>query len=243
VDDFFIPVQWPGGAPVSPFLVGDRLAWAKGTLSRQAEIRAALRERFGEERLVTRSFAWLVREPQNAVSADAIAVYIGAHKIGFMPGALAGIFAPTIDGLAQRELGQPPLGHPSCLMTIQTVRDGAFIVGLIGPWPPNESRDEFWKPETAEPSEKLSPSAEVTDQQVASFSWRHAAITRMKRGMTREQLLETVGEAPGKLDERVTKTCTRHVMHFLEDPERNGRYLLKVTLEDGIVVSWHGARD
>lgn len=244
MDDSFLRVLWEPGLPASPFLVGDRVTWCKGTLSRQAEIRTALRERFGQERPIVRSYGWLCREPDNAVDANAIAVYIGRHKVGFVPAPMAAIFAPHLDDLlTQLRLGDPLLGHASCLVTFQTVRDGAWIVGLIGPWPPSESRDEFWKPDR-EPTVRGAATPKTIAKLRGKATDKGRAIARLLRqGMTRAELIEAVGEPPGKTAETVTKKCTRHVLHFDEDVMRSGRYLLKVTLEDGVVVSWAREHD
>lgn len=67
-------------------------------------------------------------------------------------------------------------------------------------------------------------------------------INRVQKGMTLEQIIAAVGHNPGKISETVTKKWTKHVLSFVEDYESNGRYLLCVTLEDGIVVSWVGDR-
>lgn len=128
-------VHWDGKWP-SAMLLGDRIVWAKGTLSRQAQIKAFL----GRKRALVRWYAWLVREPTNPHDPNAIAVYLGQHHVGYLAAPIAKAFAPQVDAL---RLGD---GHPSCLCTIKTVPDGALLVGLIGPWPRDESTSEGWVP-------------------------------------------------------------------------------------------------
>jgi HIRAN domain len=118
----------------STFLVGDRLIWCKGTMSRQDAIKAALRKK---QRL-TRWFAYLIREPSNPHDSSAIAVFIGANHVGYLSADVAQAFAPRLEALTARADG----AVPSCLCTIKKLDDG-WIVGLIGPWPRDQSQDEF----------------------------------------------------------------------------------------------------
>lgn len=246
MDECFMRVTWELNLPPSPFLVGDRMTWCKGTNSRQREICTAIQERFGQLRPITRSYGWLVRQPSNA-DPSVVAVYIGQHHVGFVPPVMAATFAPYLDALlAHLRLGDPMIGHASCLITLKTVRDGAWLVGLIGPWPPGESSDEFWLPDRQQDSEREVGNpvvvSDVSKEDVAKYRYKIEAINRVQKGMTLDELIAAIGQDPGKTSETVTKKCTKHVLHFVEDVMSNGRYLLRVTLEDGIVVSWVGER-
>lgn len=66
---------------------------------------------------------------------------------------------------------------------------------------------------------------------------RRTAASRLARGMARAELIRTLGE-PDAVDERVMKKTTKHVFKYF--PAGKNKYRLKVTLEDGVVVSWAG---
>ena len=235
MQDFAI-VQWgPQGAP-SPLLLGWDVVWCKGTFYRQDAIRAVMRTLLplGVTSLDIRTFAWLVLEPQNPHDPNACAVYLAQHHVGYLPRELAALMAPKLASLlGLRWFDGRPVGPASCIASIQVADDGARTVGLVGPWP---------QP-SPPPRQAPDPLVEKANQIVAAAAERRSrALDRIKKGMTREELVAALGEEPGKVDEKMTKKCAKHTLYFFEDYDHEGRYELKVSLEDGIVAEWSGTR-
>lgn len=120
-------VSWERLYP-STLLLGERVAWAKGTRLMQEEIRDALQGK----RAIPRWWAWLVREPLNLHDRNAIAVWIGSTRLGFVPAPLAADLAPKLDELR----ATAPELVPSCMCTVQSIvdrDDEAQRVSALGP--------------------------------------------------------------------------------------------------------------
>ena len=70
------------------------------------------------------------------------------------------------------------------------------------------------------------PDAELAQKIIHNQIWQ---------GQTGEQLIDSIGR-PSAIDEKILKSKTRHVYKY--QSEGKGKYKLRVTLEDGIVVGW-----